>query len=1438
MGKIRRFLGFLVFMCTIALGATSAVFAEEITLHWVPAYGDAPADTTCTYGETFDVPAGPTVTGRNFVSWTTNGQAFVPGQTGVDCNAEILGVFGGTVTFSGSFTPIHYTITYELNGGTNYGLNPDEYTIDSNTINLLPPTRANSTFGGWYDNPSFTGANVTTIPAGSVGNVTVYAKWTCRENYNDDDNDDVCSLNTYPVTYSCGSGATGTPPATNTAMYDTTFITANNTNCTKENWQFSGWQVSGTDDIKPAGKGFTWKYTEAKNLVAKWVQTPGNCGIGQYYDSGSCHSCPDNYTSDLGAEGIGSCYTTCQTACINPGRNVCNSAETFLGQCTFLNAQVDGIQYHGSSTCTTDKICNYGTAACLSGYYFTGDKNYYNENGERNTICISCSEATGDAYPTSVISKNTGIESCFVENTYNCNAAFNEPGFVPDKATCELEYETISGAVFYPNPITAGGEYVEPYPGYSCKTKNCVCDAGYTYVAGTPRVPAYCKPDVYTITLDDNGGSGGVGTIYAKFESGYMTTPNSTTMIEYPEKLSSLPTLANKVFYGYWDSPTGGQKIIDLEGNIPGYPYYRTFTENKTLYAHWVDELFDCTVGKSADGATCAQGYYCPGETVVKTERYDDVNGCQVKCPEHPDDDPVTSAAGSSNISACRSTTTGVDLDDNTGGGDKVCSYHWDELTSTGDFTTTCDPIIVKYCNADYYYDATIDPTTCIPVGEGYSSPDPNNTVSDPASMERQPNSYTITYNCGTGAGTAPTTNTSATYNASFTPAGVGDCSKVGHSFAGWKISGTETVVNSAFTWTYPANKTLTAQWSPNVYTITLSDGGDATTHGAPSTLYVKYGDGWYTDASATNPITSLIQTPTKSGYEFESYSLGGVEVINKNGVFLSNTFTTASTTLSVVWAAGKVNCAPGEYYTGTSSSCTPCEANYFCPGGQFTMYSNTVSGMTACPGGGLSAVGAGDNSLCYKVANTYVATYGSGTQDCYYNTANNSYSGGICNNNTITKCNAGYYFNASATSATTPDCVPVGPNFYSITDSMDRFACPPEHPYSYGDNTERIQDCYNTCTLAANAKEMNGLNYYDPNHTGSCTINLCLPGYHLNAGECKPCPANSYCDGTAGGNGDGSTSCATLGSGDAFTTWSNSSGGAAAVDATHCYAICADRAVTNGHAYPVEGKETVNYDNLCEFYGISTPQSGATRGNPCDVNQLALGVCVESACHSEFEMIGGVCTPCARDANALTYAPTGNCIVATCQNGYHPDGYSCADDVVSCTTSIPNATSAYSEWSTSAKSYGKCTVETCAMGYHPESNACVLDEQTCSVPNGVGTQTWDDTLNTWGPCIVTACDAGYIENDDDTPTQCVDCPNKYSAGGDVAVSSYVSGCEIASCMYQGEKYALENGECLPICTGTVDNPTYDIDMTGMKYWDSTHNKCVRTCLLPGYIKY
>lgn len=92
-------------------------------------------------------------------------------------SARTWNIATNNTTLYGKFTPITYTITYNLNGGTNNGSNPSTYTVESSTITFAAPTRTGYTFGGWYSNSALT-TSKSQITSGSTGNVEVWAKWT------------------------------------------------------------------------------------------------------------------------------------------------------------------------------------------------------------------------------------------------------------------------------------------------------------------------------------------------------------------------------------------------------------------------------------------------------------------------------------------------------------------------------------------------------------------------------------------------------------------------------------------------------------------------------------------------------------------------------------------------------------------------------------------------------------------------------------------------------------------------------------------------------------------------------------------------------------------------------------------------------------------------------------------------------------------------------------------------------------------------------------------------------------------------------------------------------------------------------------------------------------------------------------------------------------
>lgn len=103
-------------------------------------------------------------TGYTFEGWYLNGSAFKKFEV------------NRSVTLTASWTPIVYSINYQLSGGINNDSNVNSYSIE-NEVYFEAPSRAGYTFDGWYLNKDFSGNKITGINKGSIGEVTIYAKW-------------------------------------------------------------------------------------------------------------------------------------------------------------------------------------------------------------------------------------------------------------------------------------------------------------------------------------------------------------------------------------------------------------------------------------------------------------------------------------------------------------------------------------------------------------------------------------------------------------------------------------------------------------------------------------------------------------------------------------------------------------------------------------------------------------------------------------------------------------------------------------------------------------------------------------------------------------------------------------------------------------------------------------------------------------------------------------------------------------------------------------------------------------------------------------------------------------------------------------------------------------------------------------------------------------
>ncbi len=146
--------------------------------------------------------ANPTRAGYTFAGWSVD--TIAAGST-------------GTVATTASWDIADYAITYELEGGTNDSSNPSSYTIEDNTINFAYPTRTGYIFAGW---------TVAAIDAGSTGEVTTTAKWTAID---------------YTITYNLNGGTNDISNPSSYTIEDSTIVFANPT---RVGYTFTGWSVS------------------------------------------------------------------------------------------------------------------------------------------------------------------------------------------------------------------------------------------------------------------------------------------------------------------------------------------------------------------------------------------------------------------------------------------------------------------------------------------------------------------------------------------------------------------------------------------------------------------------------------------------------------------------------------------------------------------------------------------------------------------------------------------------------------------------------------------------------------------------------------------------------------------------------------------------------------------------------------------------------------------------------------------------------------------------------------------------------------------------------------------------------------------------------------------------------------------------------------------
>jgi uncharacterized repeat protein (TIGR02543 family) len=280
-----------------------------------------------------------------------------------------------------------YTITYYPNSGTCLGgtCTPTTYDITTATITLPIPTRSGYTFGGWYNNSGFTGSSITTIPTGSIGNKTFYAKWapetfTINLDYNGGTGT--------PATVTCTIGTPCPLPTPSTAPSGYTLS------------NFDGWM----DDPFGAGTNYGTSYSSPPSIVtlyAGWKRTidfQNNYTPSTTYLTRNCYhggnlSLPtfppapssafhasnhswyqDNHGGTLAYSSI--TITTCDDASYSPVYPKWEYTVTYDDN----NSDPGSVPAPGDTPCTKNQSCHLETIPAMTRTGYVLDNTNWNSN--------------------------------------------------------------------------------------------------------------------------------------------------------------------------------------------------------------------------------------------------------------------------------------------------------------------------------------------------------------------------------------------------------------------------------------------------------------------------------------------------------------------------------------------------------------------------------------------------------------------------------------------------------------------------------------------------------------------------------------------------------------------------------------------------------------------------------------------------------------------------------------------------------------------------------------------------------------------------------------------------------------------------------------------------------------------------------------------------
>jgi uncharacterized repeat protein (TIGR02543 family) len=792
---------------------------------------------------------------------------------------------------------------------------------------------------------------------------------------------------TYTATYSYDS-ATGGNSVTS-ADYTMASVALTLPSPTKTGYVFDGWYSDAGLTTLVGAAGASYTPSADITLYAKWSTAPNQTVIfNANGGSGSMTSQVANVATNLTANTFtrsGYTFAGWATAANGSGTQYADQASYPFTSGTTLYAKWSAIPNKtvtfdandGTGTpATSTQAANVATnltanAFTRSGYTFAGWNTAANGSGTAYANQASYSFAAD----TRLYAQWTAVN-----RTITYSSGSHTSGSVPTDAATYIIGNTVailgnSGSLARTGYTFAGWTVASDGSG-------TVLVSGSTLTMGSANITVYAKwtANTYTITYNANGATGSPTDATAN----YTTAGTAVT-------LSTVGTMvkAGHTFNG-WATTASGTPIAGTY----------TTTANVTLYAQWsintISVTYDKGIASSATFNTfpgsAQTGNYGTrvnlnstvdlsvtiGSDVYQFVGWNDGNTIYAAGTSYLLDSNVTMTAVWVQVFAVRYSFNGGTAALNTSAVDVECLVAGNRCTDQQVITLHVAPSRTGYNFAGWKDQNGTD-----------FAAGANLTVTSSSYLlyaQWTPVSYTVTY-AGNG-GTTANTQVNQNIGDRFTVGAAAN--RTGYDFSGWS-DGTNTYAAGATYVVGSSNITLTAQWTPKVYTVSYDWNG-----GSGSAV---------ADANYTVGTTG-ITLPGTTDQVRDGYTFGGWSTTN-GGLAISSPFVpTASTTLFAVWGTGSyvITYAPE---LGTVSTSTVNVAN----GNSINLETPTRQGFvfdgwfTAQTGG--TRVGGGNSQFTPAASRTLHARW---TQASIYgipvgnlsrlgsinasNSANSTYSG------------------------------------------------------------------------------------------------------------------------------------------------------------------------------------------------------------------------------------------------------------------------------------------------------------------------------------------------------------------------------------------------------------------------------------------------------------